>query len=123
MVQTNLEEIQKLGEQLRIMVAEARPILKDLKTGLHEWREIEKEIQRAVNRTKDQVARAAETYSLTKEVETIIEHKIQVSLENLQMINSELTKLQELHGKIQQDVIDTVGEYTNYMRFKDGRLP
>jgi hypothetical protein len=117
-MQTNIDEIQKLGEKLQQLVTEARPMLKDLNHGIKEWREIERDIERALNMTMEKAKEAAEVYRLCKELDKIMSTKIDNVLLNAKMVDIELKKLNELHSKIQKEISNSVGEYAEHLRHK-----
>lgn len=119
MVQTNFEEMQKLGEKLQNLVEEARPLLKDLKTAIKQWSDIEKHITHALHLTMEKAEEAAGTYKLCKELDRVIAAKLHNTLENAKMVDEELRRLNELHLLIQKDIKADLNEIP---KFTGGRI-
>lgn len=115
MVQTNFEEMQKLGEKLQELVAEARPLVKDMKVALKQWEKIERDIGRALQMTMEKATEAAEIFRLCKEMDKVMEKKMANMLTNARMVDIELKKLQELHGQIQRDIVKSVETYKSHV--------
>lgn len=115
MVQTNFEEMQKLGEKLQALVIEARPAIKDLNQGIKQFRQIEQDIHRALDMTMEKAREAAEVYKLCKALDKVIADKLDNILMNSRMVDIELKRLMEFHGKLQQEISNSLSQYRTFM--------
>jgi hypothetical protein len=107
--------MQKLGEKLQTLVAEARPLLKDLNQGLKDWKQIERDIHRALEITMEKAREAAEIYKLCKALDVVMTTKLDNVLMNSRMVDAELNKLQEFHRRLQVDIGNSLSQYNSHM--------